>query len=128
MTTPVVYQAESAKLVGATAAKDNAGYSGSGYADFQNAAGDSINWSVSSASGGSVKLTFRYANGGTANRPLSLVVNGVTINPSLAFNSTGSWATWKTVTITVQLAAGANSIMLSTIGSNGGNIDSLTVG
>lgn len=128
VTTPVVYQAESAKLVGATAAKDNAGYSGSGYADFQNAAGDSINWSVSSASGGSVKLTFRYANGGTANRPLSLVVNGVTINPSLAFNSTGSWATWKTVTITVQLAAGANSIMLSTIGSNGGNIDSLTVG
>jgi hypothetical protein len=127
-TTPVVYQAESATLTGATVAKDNTGYTGSGYADFQNAAGDSINWNVASAAGGGATLTFRYANGAAANRALSLQVNGVMINPSLAFNSTGSWATWKTVTITVQLNAGLNSIMLSTIGLNGGNIDSLTVG
>lgn len=128
VTTPIVYQAESATLSGATAANTNAGFAGSGYADFTNASGDSIQWNVSSATGGSIKLTFRYANGAATNRPLALRVNGVTMNPSLAFNSTGSWATWKTVTITVQLTAGVNNILLSSIGSNGGNIDSLTVG
>ena len=122
---PKIYQAESATLTGATVDKINGGYSGTGYADFQNASGDSIKWNVSNTTAGSVKLTFRYANGSTANRPLSLKINGVTV---VAFNATGAWTTWKTVTVTVQLIAGVNTIALSTIGSNGANIDSLTVG
>ena len=89
---------------------------------------DSIKWDVSAAAAGTVNLTFRYANGAATNRPLALRVNGVTVNPSLSFNSTGSWTAWRTVTVTVQLAAGVNSISLATTGSNGANFDSLTVG
>jgi hypothetical protein len=125
---PLVYEAEDAILGGPTAANVNGGFTGKGYADFQNASGDSIRWDVSAAAAGIVNLTFRYANGGTTNRPLSLRVNGTLVSPSLSFDSTGSWTTWKTVSVSVQLSAGSNSIFLSTIGSNGANFDSLTVG
>ena len=126
--TPIVYQAEKATLKGAVVGNTNAGYTDSGYADFTNASGDAITWDVTSAVAGSVNLTFRYANGGTTNRALALTINGVTVVPNLAFNPTGSWTTWKTVTLSVQLSAGTNSIRLSTIGANGANFDSLTVG
>src|SRR5205814_1025925 len=125
---PVVYQAEEATLAGAIVGNANGGFTGSGYADFQNASGDTIRWDVTAAAAGIVNLTFRYANGATTNRPLALRVNGVTVNSSLSFNSTGSWTAWKTVTVTVQLAAGVNSIVLATTGSNGANFDSLSVG
>jgi hypothetical protein len=125
---PLVYEAEQAVLGGAVASNLNGGFTGGGYADFQNAAGDTIRWDVAASVSGLVNLTFRYANGGTTNRALALRINGTIINSSLAFNSTDSWTTWKTVTVTVQLTAGMNSIELATTGSNGANFDSLTVG
>ena len=83
---------------------------------------------MTAAAAGTTTLSFRYANGSTTDRPLALRVNGVVINATLSFGPTGSWTTWKTVVVTVNLAAGLNTIDLATIGANGGNVDSLTVG
>ena len=47
---------------------------------------------------------------------------------TLSFAKTGAWSTWKTLMSTVNLAAGHNVVRLATTGTNGPNIDSLTVG
>jgi uncharacterized delta-60 repeat protein len=124
----VVLEAESAALSGATVARDVAGYTGSGYADYNASSGGYVEFTFDNASGaGPRTLTFRYANGGSSDRPLELKVNGVVVQSRLSFPPTGAWTTWRTVSVTVQLAAGVNRIRLTTVGSNGGNLDSLTV-
>ncbi len=46
---------------------------------------------------------------------------------AFSFAPTGSWTTWRTASIDVTLAAGANKIRLTTTGTNGPNLDSLIV-
>ncbi|HEX8903758.1 MAG TPA: carbohydrate-binding protein, partial [Longimicrobiaceae bacterium] len=70
---------------------------------------------------------FRYANGSTADRPLELRVNGAVALPRLSFAPTGKWSAWGTATAMVTLAAGANRIRLTSVGSNGPNLDAVTV-
>jgi glucose/arabinose dehydrogenase len=122
----ITYQAESATLHGALAKHDNAGYTGTGYADYQNASGDYVEWSVNEDVTTPEELDFRYANG-TSNRPLQLMVDGKVVTAKLAFGPTGSWAKWGTVSIFLTLSAGPHKIRLTAIGSSGPNIDSLTV-
>jgi poly(3-hydroxybutyrate) depolymerase len=121
------YEAESALVSGPTVSHANAGFTGSGFVDYQNASGDFVEWTVNSTAPGTYTLGFRYALLDGASRPLSVKVNGVVANASLAFPATGSWTTWKTVTTSVTLTAGANKVRATAIGSNGGNIDNLQV-
>jgi hypothetical protein len=121
-----VLQAESAKFSGAQISKAHAGYTGSGYLDFTNASNDFIEWNVNAAKAETYDVTFRYANGKGSSRPLELRVNGQVVQASMAFASTGSWSTWRTVTARVPLAAGANRVRLTAIGSGGPNVDSMT--
>ncbi len=123
----VTLEAEDATLIGVSVGKSNPGYTGTGYADYNHATGDVVEWTYTSPAAGARTLTFRYANGGTTDRPLELKVNGVVINPRLSFAPTGSFSVWRTVTVTVQLSEGVNKIRLTSIGSNGANIDSLTI-
>jgi glucose/arabinose dehydrogenase len=122
----VTYQAESATLHGAKVVKDNAGYTGSGYADYQNASGDYVEWSINQDIATTQELDIRYANLG-ASRPLQLMVDGVVVTASLAFPSTGAWNKWGTVSVFLNLTVGTHKIRLTAIGSSGPNIDSLTV-
>jgi hypothetical protein len=126
--TPVLLEAENATLSGPGAANDVTGYTGSGYADYGSSAGQFVEFTFDNAAGAGVTrtLTFRYANGGSTDRPLELRLNGAVVDPRLSFAPTGAWTTWRTVTVTVQLAAGANKIRLTSLGS-GPNLDSLTV-
>jgi uncharacterized delta-60 repeat protein len=129
-TTPpgqVVYQAESARLSGATVAKDNAGYTGSGYADFQHASGDFIEWTVNAPAAGSYRLTFRYANGGATDRSLELKLNGSLAKSHLSLPPTGGWAKWGAVSVDFPLRLGSNTVRLTSNGFNGPNVDSLAV-
>jgi hypothetical protein len=61
------------------------GYSGDGYVDFglnAGSAGDSLTFlGVNVPEAGTYTLHFRYANGGTAPRPLALTVNGAAAPP-----------------------------------------------
>ncbi len=125
--TSVTLQAETATLSGGTVkATSHTGYTGTGFADYGNA-GSAITWSTSRAASGNVRLDFRYANGSTTNRTLSIVVNGNTVG-SITQAPTGSWTTWKTQSITVSLKAGSNTIKATATASVGGaNVDSLTI-
>jgi len=74
---------------------------------------------------GTYSLSFRYAL--TANRPLKLSINDAMRVASVSFPITGAWSTWGTYTTNQALVEGANSIMLTAIGSSGGNFDELTI-
>lgn len=121
-----IYQAESAKLSGVVVGKDNSGYTGTGFADYQHADGDYVEWTVQVPAAGTYTLQFRYANASFTDRPLAISVNGGDAT-NLSFPSTGWWTTWSVVGQTVTLAAGANTVRATATGSSGGNIDWLGV-
>jgi hypothetical protein len=126
---PVDHQAEDATISQGTAASNHTGYTGTGFVDYTNVAGSYVEFPIDAASAGSVPVTIRFANGTAANRPMDLVVNGVTVVGGRAFNATADWDTWSTVTFQAPLAAGANTIRLTATTANGGpNLDKITVG
>ncbi len=64
----------------------------------------------------------------TGDRPLRLEVNGATVLASMPYPITGGWTAWSTATAMVTLKAGPNAIRITSIGANGGNVDSLYIG
>jgi subtilisin family serine protease len=123
------YEAEDATISQGAAESNHAGFSGTGFVNYNNVAGSYVQWAVTPKAAGSATLTFRYANGSTANRPMDIAVNGVLVADELAFPPTGSWTTWQTVTITVNLAAGTNTVRATATTANGGpNVDYVEVG
>jgi hypothetical protein len=123
-----IYEAEDATVVGPVIKSTNLGYTGTGYADYQNASGDYVEWTVTMASGGDYDIAFRYALGNT-DRPLEIQVNGDVVASSLSFPDTGGWSTWgMTAPLSVTLNAGSNTVRATAIGSSGGNLDHLQVG
>jgi hypothetical protein len=84
--------AEAATLSGPTVQNANAGYTGAGYADYTNATGDYVEWKINVPAAGPYAMTFRYANGGSSDRPLDLSLNGQLLPPRLSFATTGGWA------------------------------------
>jgi Domain of Unknown Function (DUF1080)/Carbohydrate binding module (family 6)/Carbohydrate binding module (family 35) len=124
----VAYQAENAQLSQASVAANHTGYTGTGFVDYTNITGSSIQWTVNAISAGSQTFTFRYANGTTTNRPMNIAVNGVTVATNLSFNPTTNWDTWADRTVIAMLTAGDNTIRATATTSNGGpNVDKLTV-
>jgi len=125
-----MYEAEDARLHGAivhanTASIGHQGFTGRSFADYLNANGDFIEWTVDSCSGGDATASFRYALG-SGNRPLRVLVNDVEATASLSFPSTGGWNAWASASVAVHLSPGQNVIRLVAIGSSGANMDSLT--
>lgn len=125
-TTALILEAEDAFLSGPIVASNQAGYTGTGFADYQNASGDYVLWFGPVPAAGSYKLTFRYALAGTATN-LDLRINSSPVNSALAFPSTSSWTTWSTVSLNTVLNAGSNTIRLAATGSGGPNIDNLVI-
>jgi Carbohydrate binding module (family 6) len=121
-----IYQAEDAVLSGPIVATDNPGYTGTGYADYQNASGDYVQWTVQVPAAGTWTLLFRYANGGTGDRPLDITIDGADIG-TLPFAPTASWTDWEFQGDVVQLPAGQVTIRATATGQSGGNIDYLGI-
>ncbi|WHT22983.1 cellulase family glycosylhydrolase [Crossiella sp. CA-258035] len=120
------YQAESASISRGLVESNHAGFTGSGFVNFDNTTGSHVEFTVNAATAGPAKLTFRYANGTSANRPLNVTVNGQSAVSGLAFPGTGAWTTWRTATATVTLAAGQNKVRGTATTANGGpNLDRL---
>jgi rhamnogalacturonan endolyase len=114
--------------VDGTIDNNNAGYTGTGFANTSNAAGSGINWRISVPAAGSYTLTWRYSNGGGTDRPGSLLINGSTAVSSVSFPATPDWTTWTTASATVSLNAGNADIRLQATGSVGlGNIDNINI-
>ncbi len=129
-TPPVTkYEAESGtSSPGSTVDTNHAGYSGTGFVNTPNAAGAYVEWTVNATQAGTATLTFRYANGTTADRPLNIAVNGTVVRPGLSFPSTSTWTNWQNVTTTVNLDAGSNTIRATaTTAAGAGNLDYVEV-
>jgi glucose/arabinose dehydrogenase len=120
------YEAETAVCQG-TVDSDHTGFSGTGFCNTTNAVGVYVEWTVNSVSAGTATAAFRYANGTTANRPMTITVNGTAVG-TLNFPPTASWDTWATATLPVNLVAGTNTIRATATTSAGGpNLDYLEV-
>jgi PelA/Pel-15E family pectate lyase len=126
---PGIYEAEEAELQAAIIDNKHPGYTGTGFVDYvPNAPGGWIEWTVEVPVDGEYVLDFRYAHGGTDLRPKEIKVNGVEVNPDLAFDPTGGWASWEYTSMKAALQAGENVIKATAIGGSGGaNIDHLRV-
>src|SRR5687767_7583345 len=125
---PVQYQAENATVSNGLVESNHAGFTGSGFVNYDNEVGSSVEFTVTSPSAGQATLTFRFANGTTANRPMDITVNGSLAADELSFPGTGAWTTWQTRTTTVSLNAGTNTIKTVATTANGGpNLDRLDV-
>jgi uncharacterized protein YegP (UPF0339 family) len=122
-----VLEAEAGQMAGAVVAASHPGYTGSGYVDFFARSGGYVEWVFDAAELREYSLAFRYANGGTADRPLAIEVDGVRLSDPLSFKPTGSWTNWDNSFLIYRADAGRHRVRLWTIGSDGANIDSLTV-
>lgn len=123
------YEAENATQGGGNVVNtDNPGFTGTGYANFaDNVAGGFTEFAVNQA--GPQTLIFRYANGSMVNRTCNVTVNGVSVG-TVAFPPTGSFTTYRTVTLPVTLAAGGafKAVRItSTTAAGGPNLDKMNV-
>ena len=123
---PTRYEAETAPATcSGTIDANHAGFSGSGFCNGTNVVGAAAQFTVSASAAGTATLGVRFANGTTANRPASVIINGATVQTA-TFGGTGAWTTWVTATLTVSVNAGSNTIRLSPTTSNGlPNVDFL---
>ncbi len=98
------------------------GYTGDGFVNTDNAAGNGINWLIS-GSAGSYTFTWRHAC--PSDRIGNLLVNGESILNNITLDGTGDWAVWEENTsVTVNLPAGIKDVRLESVSTNGlGNID-----
>jgi Raf kinase inhibitor-like YbhB/YbcL family protein len=119
-------EAENATISQGVVESNHAGYSGTGFVNYDNIAGSSVEYTITADQGGEHELTFRYANGTTVDRPVSVTVDGAAAQ-TVSFPGTGAWTTWQTRTAKATLHAGANKIKATATTANGGpNADKLT--
>ncbi|MET1073387.1 MAG: carbohydrate-binding domain-containing protein, partial [Umezawaea sp.] len=126
--TPVDYQAEDGAVVQGVIESNHAGFTGTGFVNYDNAVGSSVEWTVNAAAAGPVDVVVRFANGTTADRPMTFGVNGTAGPTGVSFTGTGAWTTWQTATVRLTLAAGVNRIKAVATTANGGpNVDKITL-
>lgn len=104
----------------------NEGFYAEGYINVPNATGASITFVINAQSAGSKTLSFRYANGTTANRTAQVSVNGTVLPATINFPGTGTWIEWDVTDAPAQLNAGSNTVILSATTASGlANIDQI---
>ncbi|WP_244213671.1 carbohydrate-binding protein [Paenibacillus barcinonensis] len=103
------------------------GYTGSGYVNFNAYTNSAIEWNaINNMTTGTKNVKFRYAlESGTRN--LDIYVNGTKVLSNEPFTETGSWSTWGEKTIQVAMNSGVNTLRIVTTGTEGPNMDNITV-
>jgi len=115
-------QAEDAVVGGgASANTSNVGNYGTGYVNFP-PTGGFTEFTVQGCTAGRYTLEYRHALGADT-RSADLFVNG--IKQTITVTSSGSWSTYKTQTMTINLNAGTNTIKIVSTGSDFGNLDQI---
>lgn len=114
--------------VDGTVDNNNAGFTGTGFANANNVANSGVNWRITTPAAGSYTLSWRYSNGGGADRPSRLLVNSSTAVASISFPATADWTTWTTASVNVSLPAGTVNLRLEAVNATGpANIDNITI-
>ncbi len=122
------FEAENARISQGIVESNHAGFSGTGFVNYDNVTGSFVEWTVDAAQAGAATLGIRFANGSTASRPMDIAINGAVVAAGLSFPVTGAWTTWQTRTLMATLAAGVNTIRATaTTASGGPNVDYLEV-
>ncbi|HEX6347000.1 PQQ-dependent sugar dehydrogenase [Umezawaea sp.] len=104
-----------------------AGFSGTGFVNYDNVVGSSVEYTATVVQAGAHVLTFRYANGTAVDRPLAISANGGAAT-TVAFPPTGAWTTWRTAEVTLPLVAGVNEVRTASTTADGGpNADRLGI-
>lgn len=120
-----VFEAENGTLKEANTESKNTGFSGTGYVNFSNIKGSSVELPVYKVYAGSTFFV-AFSNGSDTTRNLSLFVNGTRQIESIDFETTGNWTNWKTKQLDVPLPEGGSIITLETVnGADGPNVDKL---
>lgn len=123
------YEAESATISQGLVESNHAGFSGSGFVNYDNVTGSYVQFQVTAAQAGAAILTFGFANGTTTNRPMNIIVNGATVASAKAFQGTGAWTNWQQTAVNTNLTAGTNTVRAVATTANGGpNVDYLELG
>ncbi|MBX2811086.1 MAG: carbohydrate-binding protein [Myxococcales bacterium] len=105
---------------------NNGNYTGGGFSNTDNAEGKGINWTINGDSG-SYTFRWRYANGSSTNRSGVLSINGQNVSTE-DFHNTGSWESWSTTSVRLQVSGGRKTVRLTSNQSQGlANIDYLEV-
>jgi len=102
----------------------NVGWIDSGYYNFTNSADSYAQWKLNSTSEATgATIVIRFANGGLTPRHMDLLLNGTSLG-AVPFAKTTDWTTYESVSLSINLAKGVNTLRLNSIGSDGGpNID-----
>ncbi len=112
------FQMEDACSVDGELKADYVGYHGNGYVVSEAAEGAAVEWIWNAGSDEEVLLTFRYANGGETARSARLSVNDSEAG-ELEFAPAGKWMDWNSISQTVMLREGENTLRLSALSSAG---------
>jgi len=110
---------------GVTIDTNQAGYSGSGFANFPPSGSAFVEFAITVPTAGTYNLAFRYALAAASPRVANLSINAGTATP-LSFPVTASWTTWGVLPVALKLNAGSNTIRLAT-STDGPNLDRIDV-
>ena len=103
----------------------NAGFKEQAYVNLDNRVGSYIEFEIWVPADGTYGLDFRFANGSTNVRPMTVETDGGE-KTTAEFASTGAWTVWDNKTVSVGLKAGRNRIRLTSDSEEGGpNLDYL---
>ncbi len=125
-----VYQAEDAAITQGSVASNHAGYTGTGFVDYNNQTGSKVTFTVPLNGNGRRGLLLRFANGGSAGRGMDIIVNGGDhIKENVPFDPTGAWTSWAYQNVNVDLRDGSNTIEIIAAQPLGGpNLDKIEIG
>jgi hypothetical protein len=115
-----LYEAEDGTKVGVGINNNHSGYSGTGFIDNFDG-NDGVTFTVSAAQDDDQVLRFRYANG-SSDATRDIFVDG-NYAGTILFPSTGSWSSWATSELTVNLKKGIHTITIWKNASNSGAIN-----
>ncbi|PBC67804.1 T9SS type A sorting domain-containing protein [Fibrobacter sp. UWS1] len=96
---------------------DHAGFLGKGYYNFENALGSFATYSLESSKATTAILAIVYANGGTANRPMQIVLGKKMYSVNFPANS---WDIWDTAFVAVEIPQGEFDLKLVSATDDGG--------
>lgn len=123
----VEYEAEFATMNAVSVNTDHPGYMGTCFVDGFETVGDYLEFDVFSKTAGNRTVKLRYSSAaGNASR--AIYVNGVKIM-DVTLPKTANWDTWGTVSVTLPLNAGHNTIKISYDSNNslGINLDNIAL-
>lgn len=123
-----IMELEDACTIDGVLENTNTGYSGTGYANTDNASGTGLDFKLNATKAGVYSLWIMYANGSENARSAKIIVNEAEQLANVTFIPTASWATWKTQELNVSLEEGENTIQIEAITNEGAaNLDYVSV-